>query len=576
MANVNLTINGLPVSVPADTTILEAAKTINIKIPTLCYHEDQKVKANCRVCVVEIEGQRLLQTACSFPVAEGMVVRTNTPQIIHARRNVLELILAHHPLNCLSCQKNGACELQDLAAELNMHRDPRFAIDSREMEIDASSPAIVRDPNKCILCGRCQEVCTEVQSIGVLAREDRGYHTIITPSYGKKLADTACVNCGQCVQVCPVGALTIHDNTSDIYEAYDAGKILAVQVAPSVRTTIAEALGEDPGVVSTGRLVTALKRLGFHYVFDTDFTADLTIMEEGSELLHRIQNGGVLPLMTSCCPAWVKFCETYYPKHTKHLSSAKSPQQMFGAVIKTFFTERNKIDPANLYSVSIMPCTAKKFECKRPEMKDSGYQDVDMSLTVQELARMIRTGGIDFKTLPETPFDSPFGLGSGAGEIFAATGGVMEAALRTVYELVTGKSLETLEFHDVRGVEGLKEAQVDLNGTIVKVAVVHTLSRAREIMDRVVAGEADYHFIEVMACPGGCIGGGGNPVRSWKKVLKRTESVYETDQTLPVRKSHENKEVQALYKEYLGSPLSEKSEHLLHTTYVNRQDILRL
>jgi iron-only hydrogenase group A len=576
MANVKLTIDGIAVEVPGGTTILQAAKSVNIKIPSLCYHEDQKVKANCRICVCEIEGQKLLQTACSFPVTEGMVVKTNSPKVIRTRRNILELILAHHPLNCLNCQKNGTCELQDIAKELNMSQPVRYEIESRNLPIDQSSPSLLRDPNKCILCGRCLEVCNEVQTVGVLAKEGRSFNVVVNAPYGKDFADTACVNCGQCMQVCPVGALTIRDDTTEIYMAQEANKTLVVQVAPSVRTTIAEALGEAPGVVSTGRLVTALKRLGFNYVFDTDFTADLTIMEEGTELLHRIQNGGTLPLITSCCPAWVKFCETFYPQYTKHLSSAKSPQQMFGAVIKTFFAEKHNIDPENIFSVSVMPCTAKKFECKRPEMSDSGYQDVNVALTVQELGWMIRTAGIDFNTLEETPFDSPFGLGSGAGEIFAATGGVMEAALRTVYEIVTGSTLEALEFHAVRGVEGLKEAQVDLNGTIVKVAVVHTLSQARAIMDRVAEGTADYHFIEVMACPGGCIGGAGNPIRNWKKVIKRTEAVYNQDQNLPVRKSHENKEVQMLYSEYLGEPLSEKSHHLLHTKYVSRQDILRL
>ena len=576
MANVNLTIDGIAVSVPAGTTILNAAKSANIKIPTLCYHEDQKVKAACRMCVVEVEGQKLLQSSCSFPVSEGMVVQTHSPKVIHARRNILELIIAHHPLDCLNCQKNGACELQDVAAELNVTSATRFPIVSRELDRDDSSPSIVRDPNKCIVCGRCLEACNEVQAVGVLAKENRGFDVVVNPPYGKLLVDTACVNCGQCVQVCPVGALTIHDDTEKVYRAQEQGKVLIVQTAPAVRTTIAEALGEDPGVVSTGRLVTALKMLGFNYVFDTDFAADLTIMEEGSELLDRIQNGGVLPMMTSCCPAWVKFCEEYYPKHTSHLSSAKSPHQMFGALIKTFFAKKMGLDPANIFTVSIMPCTAKKFECERPEMRDSGYQDVDMVLTVQELGRMIRTGCIDFHSLPETPFDSPFGLGSGAGEIFAATGGVMEAALRTVYELATGKVLDNVEFTAVRGIEGVKEAQVDLNGTIVKVAVVHTLSRAREMMDRVVAGTADYQFIEVMACPGGCIGGGGNPVRNWKKVLRRTESVYDLDRKLPVRKSHMTPEIKMIYSDYLGAPLSEKSEELLHTAYINRQDVLRL
>ncbi|MCD8221774.1 MAG: [FeFe] hydrogenase, group A [Clostridiales bacterium] len=574
---VTLTINGQSVTVPAGTTILKAAERLHIHIPTLCYHPDQEVKANCRMCVVEIEGQRLLQAACSYPVAEGMVVRTNTPKLIHVRRNILELIYSHHPLKCISCQRNGTCELQDVAAELNMQRSLMLKVESRGMDKDKSSPSIIRDPNKCILCGRCVEVCQDVQRVRAIAKENRGYKTVVVPPYGKALIDSTCVNCGQCVQVCPVGALTVHDDTMAIYGAIDAGKILAVQVAPSVRTTIAEALGEEVGTVSTFRLVTALKQLGFTYVFDSDFSADLTIMEEGSELLNRMNTGGTLPLFTSCCPAWVKFCETFFPKELPNLSSAKSPQQMFGAVIKTYFAKKRGIDPANIFSVSVMPCTAKKYECQRPEFHDSGYQDVDCSITVQELSRMIRTAGIDFATLPETPFDSPFGLGSGAGEIFAATGGVMEAALRTVYEVYTGKTLETLEFHAVRGLDGIKEAVIDLDGTSVKVAVVHSLGKAREFMERYEAGEfRDYAFVEFMACPGGCIGGGGNPIRTWDKVKKRTEAVYQQDsEQLPVRKSHEQEGIKQIYREFLDKPLSEKSEELLHTTYVSRADLIR-
>lgn len=572
---VTIHIDGQELQVKKGITILEAARSANIKIPTLCYHEDQKIKSVCRICLVEIEGQRLLQAACSYPVSEGMVIKTASPKVIKARRNVLELILARHPQDCLNCPKNGFCELQDLTQELHMKRPIRYQRDIRPHQVDESSTSIVRDPTKCILCTRCIEACEDGQTIGVIGKENRGFDTIVVPPYGKDMNETVCVNCGQCVQVCPVGALTIKDDTDKIYENLDSGKILVAQVAPSVRTTIAEALGEAPGTPSAGRLVTAMKLLGFHYVFDADFSADLTIMEEGYELLDRIKNGGVLPMITSCCPAWVKFCETYNPKYVKHLSTAKSPQQMFGPVIKTYFAEKHKIDPANICSISIMPCTAKKFECQREEMNDSGYQDVDISLTVQELANMIREAGINYADLPETPFDDPFGLGSGAGEIFAATGGVMEAALRTVYEVVTGKTLEKLDFHDVRGLDNLKEAEVDLNGTIVRVAVVHGLGNAREIMRRVRAGTANYHFIEVMACPGGCIGGGGNPIRNWKKVKARTESVYQQDRDLPVRKSHETDAIKTIYKEFLGEPLSDKAHHLLHTSYCNRQDLLR-
>ena len=575
---IHLTINGIPVEVPAGTTILEAARKVHVRIPTLCNHPDLRPSAVCRICVVEVEGMKLLQTACSFPVSEGMKVHTNTTSVLKARRNILELLMLRHPHDCLTCQRNGTCELQDLCAELNLSMDHNLDISAgtRGLPVDDSSPAIVRNPDKCILCGRCIQVCSDIQTVNVLSRESRGHDVMINPPYGKKLVDTTCVNCGQCLQVCPVGAITIKDDTRRVYDAINDGKITCIQVAPSSRTTIAEALGEAPGTASAGRIVTALKMIGFNYVFDSDFSADLTILEEGNELLERIRNGGKLPMFTSCCPGWVKFCETYYGSRTDHLSSAKSPQQMFGAVIKTYFAEKNGIDPANIFSASIMPCTAKKFECQRPEMNASGYQDVDASLTVQELARMIRVSGIDYANLPETPFDSPFGLGSGAGEIFAATGGVMEAALRTVYEVVTGRTLEKLEFEAVRGLDGVKEASVDLDGTIVRVAVAHGLGNARKLMDALAEGRADYHFVEVMACPGGCIGGGGNPIRTWDRVRQRTASVYQQDLNLPIRKSHENPAIQQIYAEFLGQPLGERSEELLHTTYTNRQDILRL
>ncbi|MDY2989705.1 MAG: [Fe-Fe] hydrogenase large subunit C-terminal domain-containing protein, partial [Oscillospiraceae bacterium] len=387
---VNITIDGQKLQVPEGVTILEAARTANINIPTLCYHEDQKIKSVCRICAVEVEGQRLLQAACSYPVAEGMVIRTSTPTVLNARKNNLELLLAHHPQDCLVCGKNGRCELQKLTQDLNMNKPLRYEVETRGFPIDNSSPCITRDPNKCILCTRCVEACNEVQTVGTFSKQNRGYETVVVTPYDKKTVDTPCVGCGQCVQVCPVGALTIHDDTDRIYKELINGKILVAQVAPSVRVTIAEALGEDPGTISPGRLVTAMKQLGFHQVFDSDFSADLTIMEEGYELLDRIKNGGTLPMITSCCPGWVKFCETFSPKELDHLSSAKSPQQMFGAVIKTYYAEKAGVDPKDICSISIMPCTAKKFECLRPEFHDSGYQDVDISLTVVELANMIK------------------------------------------------------------------------------------------------------------------------------------------------------------------------------------------
>ncbi len=571
---VNLTIDGCAVSVPEGTTILEAARTVNINIPTLCHHDDLDVKAACRICVVEVNGGAVLQPACETLVAEGLDVKTATPRVIKYRRNILELIFARHPQDCLTCRKNDLCELRKVAERLGVHHATFYGYDPRPDHLDTSSPSIVRNPAKCILCGHCVEVCSNVQSVHVLAKENRGYYTNIVPPYGRALADTACVNCGQCYQVCPTGAITINDNIHKIYEAADAGKDLVIQIAPSVRINLAECLNEEPGTVSTGRLVTALKRVGFAKVLDADFAADLTIMEEGTELLSRIQNGGVMPMITSCCPAWIKFCETFFPDQLGHLSTCKSPQQMFGPLIKTWCAEKMGFDPANIYSVSAMPCTAKKFECQRDEMNASGYRDVDTSLTVQELAHMIQTAGIDFAKLEETPFDSPTGLGSGAGLIFGATGGVMEAALRTVYEVVTGETLPRLEFTQVRGVEGIKEATVDLKGTPVRLCIAHGLGNARKVMEQVRAGTAPYDFIEIMACPGGCVGGGGNAPRTWAKVKKRLEAIYAEEQRLSLRKSHDNPEVQQLYAEFLGAPNSEKAHELLHTHYVNRSDLL--
>lgn len=572
---IHLTIDGESAEVCEGTTILEAARKLNVHIPTLCHHEDQAVKAVCRICVVEVEGQRLLPAACSTPVSEGMVVHTASPKVIKARKQIMELILARHPQDCLVCAKNGSCQLQKTARDLNMNRPNPYELQVREARFDQSSPSIVRDMSKCILCGRCEEVCSKGQGIMVMAKENRGFETVMVPPYGKKLADTSCVNCGQCVQVCPVGAISIRDNTDEVYEQIGAGKYMVVQIAPSVRITLAESLGYAPGTVTTGKIVHALRKIGFHKVFDSDFSADLTIMEEGMEFLDRLQSGGVLPMMTSCCPAWVKYCETYGHEELPHLSTAKSPQQMFGAVIKTFFARKEGVDPEKICSVSVMPCTAKKFECKRSEMRDSGYQDVDISITVEELARMIRTAGINFADLEDQEFDAPFGLGSGAGQIFGTTGGVMEAALRTVYEVVTGESLKTLEFESVRGMDGIREASFDLKGQEVRVAVVHGLANAKIVLDQVKSGTSRYHFIEVMACRGGCVGGGGNAPKTLKKLEERRKAIYNEDKKLPLRKSHENPYVKQLYQEYLGDPLGERAHKLLHTTYHSRQDLLR-
>ena len=572
---INLTIDGEKIEVPEGTTILQAASLLNVHIPTLCYHEDQAVKAVCRICVVEVEGQRLLPAACSTPVSEGMVVKTASPKVIEARKNIMELILARHPQDCLNCSKNGSCELQKIARDLNMTRPNRYEQDIRSARFDDSSPSIVRDMRKCILCNRCVEVCSSKQGVMVMAKENRGFDTVIVPPYGKKLVDTSCVNCGQCVQVCPVGAISINDDTEKVYSQIEAGKTMVVQIAPSVRITLAESLGYAPGTVTTGKIVHALHKIGFKWVFDSDFSADLTIMEEGTEFLNRLNNGGTLPLITSCCPAWVKYCETYAYDELEHLSSAKSPQQMFGAVIKTYFAKKENIDPADICSVSVMPCTAKKFECKRPEFNDSGYQDVDISITVVELAKMIRTAGIDFDDLDDHPFDSPFGLGSGAGQIFGSTGGVMEAALRTVSEVVTGKPLQKLEFEAVRGLDSVREAELTLNGQTLKVAIVHGLSNVKPLLEQIQDGTSSYHFIEVMACEGGCIGGGGNEPKTMKKVRERQRAIYEEDKKLPLRKSHENPYVKALYEDYLKEPLSAEAHRLLHTKYYSRRDLLR-
>ena len=571
---IQLTIDGRLVEVEEGSSILEAARKANIKIPTLCYHEDQAVKANCRLCVVEVEGRPGLQTACSTPADPGMVVHTNSAVVIRTRRQVMELLLSRHPAKCLTCAKNGRCELQNAAAMLNLTVDSDYETDVRKAEIDDSSYSLVRDMQKCIICGRCIEACSTVQDIHVMGKENRGYDTMVVPPYGKRLADTACVNCGQCVQVCPTGALTIKNDTECFAIAKEQGKHIVAQVAPSVRINLAEALGEKPGTVSTGRMVSALKIIGFDQVFDSDFSADLTIMEEGHELVERIANGGTFPMFTSCCPAWIKYLETFAPDLRPHLSSCKSPMEMFGPLIKTYFAEKAGIDKKDICSVAIMPCTAKKFECKRREMKASGERDVDFVLTVEELARMIQTSGIVFEDLEESEFDSPFGLGSGAGLIFGATGGVMEAALRTVYEVVTGETLENVNFESVRGFDGWKEATIQMKDLEVKVAIVHGLGNARKLIEKVRAGEAEYHFVEVMACPGGCIGGGGNPPKTWKKMQERIAAIYAEDASLPVRKSHENPYIIQCYEEFLGSPGSELAHHLLHTEYVDRHDLL--
>lgn len=570
MTMIHLTIDGQQVAVPAGSTVLEAAKSAGIHIPTLCYLKDINEIGACRVCVVEMNGR--MGASCVMPVAEGMVVKTNTPLIREARKTVVELIISNHPMVCLTCTRNGQCELQDLAENLGI-REIEFSGVMSNRPIDCSSPSIVRDPNKCILCRRCEAVCAKIQGAHVLSGQQRGFDTIVAPAFERPLADVACAMCGQCIHVCPVGALAEKDDTQKVWNAIgNPEKHVIVQIAPAVRVALGEEFGLEPGTLVTGKVYAALRRLGFDKVFDTNFTADLTIIEEGHELLERLGQGdAALPMITSCSPGWIKYIEHFYPHLTAHLSSCKSPQQMFGALAKTYYPQKAGIDAANIFSVSIMPCTAKKFEAQRPEMNSSGYQDVDAVLTTRELARMIKQAGIDFLSLPDEGADAPLGIYTGAGTIFGATGGVMEAAVRTVYEVVTGESMPNIELTAVRGLEGVKEAEVDLKGKKVRVAVAHGLANAQKLLDLIDRGEASYQFIEVMGCPGGCVGGGGQPFPTNTEVRKaRAAGLYREDAGLPMRKSHENPAVQELYKEFLGKPLGHKSHELLHTHYTER------
>jgi len=565
---INLTIDGINVSVSKGSTILQAAREVGIYLPTLCWHPDQAVKANCRVCVCEVEGNRLLQAGCSTPVTEGMVVKTKTPQIIEARRTILELILSNHPQDCLNCIRNQNCELQDLANEY-MIRDNPFELKVRGYELDRSTPSIVRDQDKCILCRRCIDACSVTQSVFALGVEGRGVNSMVVPTMGLPLMESPCVLCGQCIHACPVGAIYENEQIDEFLAAVaDPDKIVVTQIAPAIRLAIGEEVGMNTGELPMEVFVTGLRQMGFDHVLHTNFTADLTILEEGNELLNRLKEGGTLPMFTSCSPGWINFCETFYPDLLDNLSTCKSPQQMFGSLVKTYWAEKMGIDPAKIYSVSIMPCTAKKYEASRPEMNSSGYRDVDLVLTTREIGRLFRMSGMDFNQLPPSDFDSWMGKYTGAAVIFGATGGVMEAALRTVYEVVTEQELKDVNFTGVRGMEGIKEAAVDLNGTEVKVAIAHGLSNARKLMDQVRSGESPYHFIEIMACPGGCIGGGGQPLtKANKKRAERIEAIYVEDEGMPIRKSHENPEVKIIYDEFLHEPLGHKSHELLHTHY---------
>lgn len=565
---VHLTINNIPLAVPKGTKIMQAAQKLGIDIPHLCYHEDQRIKARCRLCSVEVAGKRRLLAACSTEVWEGMEVHTDTQIVRDTQVAILQLMLANHHKDCLSCPRNQNCDLQRLCSRFNIQHSSLPSVCKEEPRI-VTNLAIVRDPSKCIRCGRCIRACKDVQGIAALTYAGRSSDIVVTTAYNKPMETTDCILCGQCSLVCPTGALVEKDDTEKVLDALqDPKKHVIVQVAPSVRVSLGDAFGMEPGAIVTGQMVTALHLLGFDKVFDTNFGADLTIMEEGTEFLDRLQHGGVLPMMTSCCPGWVYYVEKHYSDCLPHLSSTKSPMSIFGAVAKTYYPKVAGIDVKDIVTVSVMPCTAKKFEAGRPELGRDGRPDVDIVLTTRELIKLIKYVGLSFGQLPETEFDSPLGTASGAGAIFGTTGGVMEAALRTVCDKLTGKTLERLDFKEARGFKGIKECTLEMGGRTLHIAIAHTLKNAEILMEQVRKGISPYDFIEVMACPGGCIGGGGQPIGTTNAVKKkRMQALYEIDRSLPVRKSHENPVLQVLYRDFLGKPGEGKAHELLHTGY---------
>ncbi len=573
---IKATINKVEIEVPEGTTILEAARSANFAIPTLCRHPDLPAEGSCGICVVEVEGFPTLKRACLTQLEKGWVVNTNTARVRSARRELVELILSDHDGDCLTCIKNSRCELQDVARTVGI-KEIAGKGKKNKRPIDDSSVSIVRDPNKCILCGRCINVCSEIQTVNALTLDSRGFDTSISTALNQGLGNSVCVNCGQCTVFCPVGALYEKSQTDAVWKALnDPKKHVVVQEAPAIRAQLGEEFGMEPGTIVSGKLHAALRRMRFDAVFDTNFSADLTIIEEGTEVVDAIKTGRSLPVITSCSPGWIKFMETFYPHLRDHVSSAKSPQQMFGTLSKTYYPELKGIPAEDIVSVSIMPCTAKKFEAQRPEMRDSGYQDVDYVLTTRELARMMREAGLDLKELPDEPADDPLGEYTGAATIFGATGGVMEAALRSAYFLVTGRELDNIDILPMRGMTGVKEAEIPVDGLTLKVAVAHGLGNARKLLDKISSqlaetGKSEYAFVEIMACPGGCVGGGGQPWGSdMARRARRGEALYAEDKSLPKRRSHENASVAALYEKFLKKPNSEKAHHLLHTHYSAR------
>jgi iron-only hydrogenase group A len=576
---VRLTIDELEIEVAEGTTILQAADALGIHIPRLCYHPRLSVVGACRVCIVEVEGMRNPVASCAYPVANGMKVKTSSPMLRRLRRDIVELILDNHPQDCQTCERNGNCELQELAYSMGV-RERQFAGERKHFPLDKSSPSVHRNPEKCILCGRCVRVCSEVQGVHNLYPQGRGFHTVPAPAHQQDMADSVCIHCGQCINVCPTAALVEHNDAERVLQALeDPDTYVVVQTAPSIRAAVGEGFGYPPGTPTTGKMITALRHIGFDAVVDTNFGADLTIMEESTEFIRRLQNKEKLPLITSCSPGWVCFMEKFYPELIPLASTCRSPMTMTSALLKTYYAEKMKLDPKRIFVVAIMPCTAKKFECQRPEHRTAwGTQLTDAVLTTRELIWLAKTSGVDYQNLPDGQFDSLLGSSSGAADIFGATGGVMEAALRTAYETVTGEQCPEIEFRDVRGVQGIKETSVDIKGTKINIAVANGLSNAKQLLDAIISGEKHLHLVEIMACPGGCVAGGGQPfppegmdVMDPELAKLRARALYSIDSAKKMRKSHENPELQQLYKEFLGEPNGHKSHELLHTTYTPRE-----